>query len=80
MSNPLKGAPVTAEECSAEWIAIRREIILREGRAVRAGESAPTVEIKSLVTNEWAVLTLPNEATRFATVQDRDVVLAQLQH
>lgn len=90
MTPPLKGQPVTAADCDAEWIALRRDIIAHEGRAVRAGE-APTIEIKTIAqvehlaahdplrANAWCVLALPNEATCFATAADRDAVLQQLQ-
>lgn len=70
--------PVTRAEISDEWIATRREIIVRDGYALRAGV-APTIEIRSLVTNEWCVLVLNEAGARvFASAQDRDEVLLQL--
>ena len=73
----LKGAPVTAAECDGDWIRDRREVIRRDGYALRAGtaEAGPTIEIKSLTTNEWLFLMLPNEATCFVAAVDRDAVL-----
>lgn len=78
-------APATREQCSEEWIAVRREIILRVGYAVRAGEGgvdlagAPyTIEVKSLTTNEWWRLMLPNDGTEFAHAAERDAVLQLL--
>lgn len=70
--------PVAAGECSPEWIAERRAIIVRDGYALRAG-SACAIEIKSLTTNEWFRLTLPGGALAFTTEPGRDAVLALLQ-
>lgn len=86
--------PATPEpEEFAEWIASRREIIARDGYAVRAGAGARghTIEIKSLTphdllaaddplrTNVWCVLALPDGAREFAHACDRDAVLGRLQ-
>lgn len=89
MNTPLKGAPVTAAECNADWIKVRREIIHREGYAMRAGANN-TIELKSLTPfeqlaawdplriNQWVPIALPNEAIVFASAADRDAVLQQL--
>lgn len=77
----------------AEWIASRREIIARDGYALRAGAGARghTIEIKSLTpheqlaaedplrTNVWCVLALPDGAREFAQRSERDAVLGRLQ-
>lgn len=70
--------PVTAADCSEEWIAVRREIIAREGRAVRGELMRCAIEVKSLIENTWHPLMLPNGAITFGSVQDRDRVLARL--
>lgn len=70
--------PITIAEITPEWVALRREIIVRDGYAARAGESF-SIELKSLTTNEWFVLTLTGGARSFTTAADRDVVLSQLQ-
>lgn len=89
MSASLKGTPITAADCDAEWIATRREIIARSGYAVRA-RGVGSIEIKSLTpvehlashdrlrVNQWLPLMLPNEASCFATAAERDAVLQQL--
>lgn len=72
-------APVTPEQITPEWIAERREIVGRDGFALRAGDRRATIEVKSLVTNEWCVLTLPGGAQEFASPYTRDAVLLELQ-
>jgi hypothetical protein len=70
-------APVTAGEIDDTWIAERREIILRDGYALRAG-AGNTIEANRYHDGNWRVITLPNEATTFVTETDRDAVLARL--
>lgn len=69
--------PITRAELPEGWIAERREIVQREGYALRASAGA-SIEIKSLTTNEWLRLALPEKAPSFATAAERDAVLAQL--
>ena len=71
-------ALITRDQLPEGWIAERREVIAREGYALRAGAGA-CIEIKSLITNEWLRLALLDKATAFASEADRDAVLAQLQ-
>ena len=73
----ITAAPITRAQLPEGWIAERREVIVREGYALRAGAAA-TIEIKSLTTNEWLYLALPDKATAFTSEADHDVVLAQL--
>ena len=72
----------------SEWIEQRREILAREGRAVRAGEGN-TIEVKSnrtlgviedrpVESNEWFYLTLPTGALAFQHTLERDAVLHAL--
>lgn len=70
-------APIYLDQISPEWIAERREVIRRDGYAVRAGEGN-TIELKSLTTNRWCVLTLPGGALAFAILLERDAVLHAL--
>lgn len=70
--------PISLDQVTPEWLAIRREIVVRGGYALRAGTPRATIEIKSLVTNEWCVLTLPDGADEFASAAARGQVLARL--
>lgn len=70
---------VAVADLPPEWVALRREIIVRDGYAVRAGAPAWSIEIKSLHTNEWCVLTLNETGARaFASEAERDAVLREL--
>jgi len=72
--------PAVAADIRPEWIAQVRVVIEREGYALRGGFPAITIEIQNI--NQpatWYALNLPNNSTLFATEQDRDLVLAQLQ-
>ncbi len=78
--------PITVEQITPEWIALRREVIVRDGYAVRAGEVGVdlsgepfTIELKSLTTNQWGAIVLPGGAIAFTTAADRDAVLRKLQ-
>ncbi|MBI5689286.1 MAG: hypothetical protein HZC55_04255 [Verrucomicrobia bacterium] len=77
-TRPFKGAPVTAADCDEWWIALRREILVREGQAIRQGAGL-TIEVQSINTGRFHPLTLPNDATSFATLADRDAILCRLQ-
>lgn len=81
--------PVGLEEIAPEWIEERREIVAREGRALRPGRGA-SIEIKSLTPheqlaahdplwlNDWLLLALPGGATECRTPAERDTLLARL--
>ena len=90
MSAPAaKPAPIALDQVPAEWIELRREIIQRDGYALRAGDGN-SIEVKSLTpreqmaerdplrTNAWCPLALPGGAVNFRTAEDRDAVLSQL--
>jgi hypothetical protein len=70
-------AAIARDQLPEGWIEERREVIQREGYALRAGDGA-TIEIKSLTNNEWLRLALPDKATAFTTEAERDVVLELL--
>lgn len=74
MSTP---PPIAIDQITPEWIAERREIILREGRAVRAG-AGNRIEVKSLTDNRWYCLTLPGGALAFTLELERDAVVHAL--
>lgn len=80
--------PITLAQVPPDWIALRREILAREGRVVRAGEGN-TIEAKSTRTlgviedrpvesNEWFYITLPTGAFAFQHTLERDAVLHAL--
>lgn len=68
-----------AELTLPEWTEYMRELIQREGHAVRAGEGNATIEAKSLRTNEWLSLPLPGGKPEFPTTAERDKALARIQ-
>lgn len=82
-------APV--ENVPSDWIQIRRAIVRAGGRALRPGEKANTIEIKSVTPhdqlaawdpmrlNAWVPLMLPGGALEFTTVATRNEVLRRLQ-
>lgn len=62
-----------------DWIDTVRRLLAREGRAFRAGDPQPTIEIQSIYDGQFRALTLPKGGTHFASAADRDAVLRQLQ-
>lgn len=69
---------ITAEEVPDDWVMVVRELIQREGRALRGPVDRPTIEVKSLTTNQWSPLMLWSSAMAFETIADRDKVLAKI--
>lgn len=70
-------APIALAELPPDWIAERRAIIARDGVAVRAG-AGPWIEVLSINTGAWLRLALPERATEFTSVAERDAALAAL--
>lgn len=71
--------PSTATEIPAAWIANVREIVIRDGAALRPGFPACTIEVQNINRPEvWQPLNLCTNTCVFATEQDRDLVLKQL--
>ena len=76
--------PITLDQITPEWIAVRREVIVREGRALMAAPIAAQILVKTqwewegAPPNTWLPLTLPGGATSFLNLADRDAVLRQL--
>ena len=72
--------PATHADVPTEWTDMVRAMIVRDGIAFRPGGGAgPTIELKSLTTNQWLPLMLPGGGTVFATHEDRNHVLGRLQ-
>ncbi len=71
-------APITLADLPDDWIEERREIIAREGNAVRACASSLNIEVKSLRENRWLRLPLPCKAPSFSAAADRDFVLDEI--
>lgn len=60
------------------WIEMLREIVQRDGQAVRAG-AGDSIEALSLRTNEWMPIRLPDGGTAFPTTRERDQALTRIQ-
>lgn len=69
---------ITADVVPDEWIVVVRELIQREGRALRGPVDRPTIEVKSLRNNSWGPVMLFSSAMAFETIADRDVILAKI--
>lgn len=63
-----------------EWTEYMRELVQREGRAVRSGEANLTIEAKSLTTDQWYSLPLPPDGKPFFnTTAECDAALTRIQ-
>lgn len=74
-------APIALADLPPDWIAERRAIVAAHGYALRGGAGRAggfTIEVKSLVDNEWRVLELPERAREFALEREREAVLRAL--
>ncbi len=71
-------APASAADVSDDWCDKVREILRRDGYAVRGRSDTVMIEVKSLTTNAWHSLSLPTGATSFISLGDRDIVLAKI--
>jgi hypothetical protein len=80
MSQPLttKIVPARLADFTPAWLQLRREIVLRDGHALRAATRSNQIEVQAINTGTWHPLTLPGDVTLFATVDDRDAVLRML--
>ena len=77
---PNTPPPVTAVDLPDHWLGERREIIFRDGHALRAGAGL-WIEVQSINSPDyWGRLNLPGNVTTFATLRDRDLVLEKLWH
>lgn len=69
--------PMTCAEIPDEWIATVREIITREGVAVRGHATEPVIELKRNH-RDWARLMLHGSGFEFVTMGERDLVVERL--
>lgn len=81
MSQILKAniPPAKAADLPPWWIQQVREIVIREGRALRAGFPDITIEVQNINQPDvWQPLNLQTNTAQFATDRDRDEILAYL--
>lgn len=71
--------PATAAEIPPEWTDMIREIVQRDGAAIRAAGTSPVIEVKSLRTNQWLPLMLPGGGLAFTNYDERNLVLRRIQ-
>jgi hypothetical protein len=78
-AGPHRAAPLklALADLPPAWPATVREIVQREGVAMRAGAGG-SIEVQSINTGEFMPLLLPGGAMEFATAAERDAVLAQI--
>ena len=67
--------PITASEVPPEWIEMVRTMLTRDGMPARGHADRPTIQVKSLSTNQWMPLMLPNSGFTFSSRADMDAVL-----
>ncbi len=70
--------PASADDIPEGWADIVREIVRRDGNAVRASGTSPIIEIKSLTTNKWCALGLPGGGTTFVNFDQRNIILRRI--
>ncbi len=69
--------PVTAADIKSEWTDMIRGMLRDAGQPVRAA-SEPYIEVKSLTTNRWHPLGLPDGGILFTDAQQRDQVMGRI--
>lgn len=74
---PVFIPPMKAMDIREEWCADVRKIIQRDGYAVRSNGDF-VIEVKSLTSNNWHPLGLPNGSGKLASREDRDIVLQKI--
>lgn len=79
MTTSTNKPPLNAEDVPDEWIAMVREMLLRDGLATRGHGNPPTIQVKSLTTNQWHDLMLPGSGFTFTDYGQRNIVLGKLQ-
>lgn len=72
--------PVASVYIPEEWTALVREILRRDGQAIRAHATLPMIEIKSLRTNEWGRIMLFGSGFMFTDTAERDAVMRRIQN
>ncbi len=74
----IRKDPVASDSIKDEWVAVVRELVDRQGRALRGLPGRRYIEVKSLTTNEWQPLGLPDGGFEFTSEAERDLFLARL--
>ncbi len=70
---------ITAAGVPAAWIALVREVVQRDGHAVKAGDVACTIDVQSISDGIFRPLQLPGDGIAFTSAAERDAVLNQIQ-
>ncbi len=71
--------PAVAADLPPWWLHQVREIVVRDGHALRAGFPEITIEVQNINRPDvWQPLNLQSNTCHFATEQDRDQILAIL--
>lgn len=81
MSQSLKPniPAATVADLSPGWLAQVRGVVVREGRALRAGFPDITIEVQNInAPDSWQPLNLQTNTIHFARDRDRDQILAIL--
>lgn len=78
-SPPLPSPKIPASSIPEEWPALVREVVRREGRAIRGPLERAVIEIKSLRDNSWGLIMLPGNGTEFISIEDRDGILSKIE-
>lgn len=71
--------PISLADFPEDWIEERREVIAREGNAVRLATDSLNIEVKSLRADKWLRLPLPGTAPEFASHKEREFVFREIQ-
>ncbi len=74
----IRKDPVTADSIKSEWVDVVRELVDRQGRALRGLPGRRYIEVKSLRDNLWSPLGLPDGGFEFTSEAERDLFLQRL--
>lgn len=75
-----KPAPLSSiDEETAGWVVAVANALRNEGLPIRAHESAPCLEVKSLRRDLWMPLNRPTNSPLFDTAEQRDEMLSTIQ-
>lgn len=66
-----------ATDIPDDWCVEVKKIVQRDGYALRANGDF-VIEVKSLTSNSWHPLGLPNGSGKLASKEDRDIVLNKI--
>lgn len=80
MSLPIKPkvSPARLADFTPAWLHMRREIVLRDGHAIRVSHSTKGIEVQAINTGTWHPLTLPGGTTQFDSSDDLIAVFRML--